>query len=387
MARRFTQPYLDSLKPTEKAYWKTDGGRKGLVIKIQTNGRKFFYFIRQRGASGVPLGEYPEVTIQLAREECGRVLERIARGEDPKPLYRRPVPKQAENPTLNELFKRYAKWFREDRAANGYDSRGLEVIVTALKDLGDMRVANVTARNVEDWRNKLKATLRPSTINRRTTGIRQLLGYAVTEGIIATNPIADMAFLEESHRETAALPRAFTEDEIKRLRSAVAKRKDYLKPLVLVALNTGARRGELFRMRWSDLLLDGPFPLLHIPKTKSGRPRDVNLNTEACKALRAWRKQKKPQPDDLVFPGADGESRLVAIKTAWATLRIKAKIPHRRFHDLRHSFVSRLLAAGVPIAVVGQLVGHSTQQMTDMYGAGAKELGGADAVGRLVNGN
>ena len=403
-AQNFTQAYLDGLQPTNKPYWKRDGACKGLCLKVQVNAGKYFYFVRQRGASPVPLGKYPEVTIKLAREECGRVLERVARSEDPKPLYRRPIPKQADNPTLNELFDEYADWFRRDRAANGYDSRGLEVIVTGLKavpgapdpkhskaravaiNLGETHIANITEYVASQWREALKHKgLRSSTINRRVTGLRQLVGYAVMRKIVPANPFGALRPLDESHRETKALPRALTIDEIRRLTLAVAKRSDYLKPLVVLALNTGARRGELFRMSWSDVTLDGENPMVLIPKAKSGRPRYINLNSAARDALTEWRARQQPDSRALIFPGADGESRMVAIKTAWGSLRCEAQIPHRRFHDLRHSFVSRLLANGVPIAVAGQLVGHSTAQMTEMYGAGASELGGARAVESLVD--
>jgi integrase len=121
---------------------------------------------------------------------------------------------------------------------------------------------------------------------------------------------------------------------------------DHIRPLVLLALNTGLRRGELFSLLWGDIDLDGRM-----------------LNTEAVTVLKAWRKQT---PGERVFPGAGGE-RLTDCKRAWATVCKIAKVTGFRFHDCRHNFASRLVQAGIDLNTVRALMGHADLKMTLRY--------------------
>jgi integrase len=149
---------------------------------------------------------------------------------------------------------------------------------------------------------------------------------------------------------------------------------------VLLALNTGLRRGELFGLLWDDVNLTAKLLIVRGDGTKSGQTRVVNLNSEAVEILRAW----KPAPvtrDALVFPGRDGERD--DLKTAWQRLLKAADITRFRFHDLRHTFASKLVMAGVDLNTVRELLGHSDLKMTIRYAHLAPAVK-ASAVERLI---
>jgi integrase len=140
---------------------------------------------------------------------------------------------------------------------------------------------------------------------------------------------------------------------------------DHLKPLVLLAINTGLRRGELFSLRWADVNLSAKVVTVVAASAKSGSKRHIPLNAEALATLEAWRERAK-STDGLVFPSIDG-ARLNNINKSWAGVIKIAGLENFKFHDLRHTFASKLVQAGVDLNTVRELLGHSEIATTLIY--------------------
>jgi integrase len=151
---------------------------------------------------------------------------------------------------------------------------------------------------------------------------------------------------------------------------------------VLLALNTGLRRGELFRLRWRDVAIDRAMLTVRGEGAKSGQTRHVPLNAEAASVLAAWR-HNAAAPPALVFPSVDPEKPLEDVKKGWGPVVRAAKIGPFRFHDLRHHFASRLVQAGVDLNTVRELLGHADIKMVLRYAHLAPETKAA-AVAKLV---
>jgi integrase len=268
---------------------------------------------------------------------------------------------------LSEIQEAYAKWYAKDRKAMGYNARSLEVLTTVLKSFEGWRALDLTHAKLKEWRDGRKGKVANSTLVRQFTALRSMLDYAAGK-FIDSNPVAGFK-LDLKTKNAPKHGKALSRDQEDRLRAAVAKRTDYLGSLVLVGLGTGMRRGELFGMRWRDVNLTAA--TIEVPKSKSGVARTVNIGVDTVEVLKAWRDGlTKPgrHDDKLVFPGADGKSQLVTIKTSWETLKTDAKIPNARFHSLRHTFATRHLNAGTPIFAVARWLGHSTEKTTEIYG-------------------
>ena len=150
--------------------------------------------------------------------------------------------------------------------------------------------------------------------------------------------------------------------------------------MILLFLHTGLRRGEVFNLTWADVDLGRANLTVRGTGAKSQQTRHVPLNTEALAVLKGWRDQTKS--DDLIFPGKNGE-RFNNIRRSWAGVLDAAKISGFRLHDLRHTFASRLVMAGVDLNTVRELLGHSDYAMTLRYAHLAPEHKAA-AVARLV---
>jgi len=155
---------------------------------------------------------------------------------------------------------------------------------------------------------------------------------------------------------------------------------DHIMPLVLLAMHTGARRGEMFSLEWSDIDLELAFMTIRAATAKSGKTRHIPLNSIAMETLISWKRQTNGSR--LVFPGKKGK-RLDNIHTAWEKLLALAEIENFRFHDLRHHFASKLVMAGVDLNTVRELLGHADLKMTLRYAHLAPKMK-AEAVARLA---
>jgi integrase len=141
---------------------------------------------------------------------------------------------------------------------------------------------------------------------------------------------------------------------------------DYLTPLVLVALNTGLRRGEMLQLRWRDVDLARNVLTVRGEGAKTGQTRHVPLNTEVAQVLTNW-KPTAPEADRFVFSSNGVTTPLTEARKARAGAIAKAKIRSFRCHDLRHTFGSKLVMAGVDLNTVRELLGHRKISMTLRY--------------------
>ena len=129
------------------------------------------------------------------------------------------------------------------------------------------------------------------------------------------------------------------------------------------ALASGRRD---FQLRWTDVdLLEPSSRCEH--RRKSSQTRYLALNADVLAALRTWQAATMSKTREHLFAGrVDGEP-LVDIKTAWLPIVKAAKLPNFTFHDLRHTFASRLVMNGVNLYTVQRLLGHADPKMTQRY--------------------
>jgi integrase len=166
--------------------------------------------------------------------------------------------------------------------------------------------------------------------------------------------------------------RRLEDGEEERLLTACDRgRTPLLKQLVVLAIETSMRRGELLGLRWEHVHLVKR--IVHLPVTKNGESRDVPLSRRATDTLTALSKHKQPGID-CVFPMSGHSVRL-----AFERLRTRAKMSDLRLHDLRHEAISRLFERGLNVAEVSAISGHKELRMLQRY----THLRAIDLVARL----
>lgn len=200
-----------------------------------------------------------------------------------------------------------------------------------------------------------------ATVNRYMASLSLLFSYAVKQlHWISENPCANLIKLKES----PGRDRILTPDEIDRLLSVCRKsRSPYLYPIVLVALTTGARQGEILNLEWKHIDFDNK--LAYLKETKNGRPRSISLSEPVLEELQKLFKKRQPLKP-LVFASKTAFGR-IDIKKAWQTALRVAGIERCRAHDMRHTFATLAAAQGASNLELATAMGHRTLQMLQRY--------------------
>jgi integrase len=194
-------------------------------------------------------------------------------------------------------------------------------------------------------------SLKPATVNRDLAVLRRLCNWAVEEEIVPANPLGRLRM--ERERRTKRPVMSVREENLLMAHAPV-----HLQRIILCALDTGMRRGEIVGERWEDVDFDNR--ILHVTRSKTpeGESRIVPLTRRLYEMLGSIRKDH-----GHVFTYDDNPVKIV--KTSWAASLRRAELRHFRFHDLRHTANSRLMLAGVMQEVRRELVGHSSQHSRD----------------------
>jgi len=229
--------------------------------------------------------------------------------------------------------------------------RYAQMIAHLNKTFGDVQLEAINPLLVERYQvMRQKDGVMTSTVNRETACLKAILYKAVDWGyyrpLDGVNPVKKVRKLQEPHYRT----RFLTDDEILRL---LAKCGPRLYPFVVMALNTGMRRGELVGLRWENTdLANG---VITLTKTKSGKKREVPINSAARQLL-----ERLPRDRETVLWCPN-------IVKEFPKAASDAKVENFRFHDLRHTFASHLVMKGVDLYIIQALLGHSTYEMTQRY--------------------
>jgi integrase len=206
--------------------------------------------------------------------------------------------------------------------------------------------------------NATPRTLAPATIRATLTLLKRICNYGAKNGLCAA-----LQFKITMPKVSGATIEDLNEEQLKQLLTAIeADTNSDARGIMLMALYTGMRRGELFKLRWDDIDFDRGF--IRIVGPKGGTDQTIPLNSAARKVLEA-----RPRTSGYIFPGEDGGQR-VTIQKALRRIREAAGLPvsFRPLHGLRHAFASRLASSGqVDMYTLQKLLTHKSPVMTQRY--------------------
>jgi integrase len=387
----------ESAQPGAKPYRIHDDRVRGLHLRVQPSGVKSYCVVHARNQTRT-LGKHPHMTLAAAREAAKKVLA------DPAGTQKRRKKADTFGAFVDGSYK---TWVTAERKAGAATVANLKA---QFGDFWNKPLSAISAFGIEKFKaDRLRKGIKPATVNRDLIRIRAALSKAVEWHLLAEHPLRGV---KPAKGADDSRVRYLDADEEKRLRKALDEREtairkarlsgnewaaergretrrvwkkdefvDHVAPLVLLALNTGLRRGELFGLTWDAVDVDRGMLTVKADTAKSGSTRHVPLNAEARDVLKRWKKQGSAE--GLVFPGIEG-GRMTNVAKSWATLMTKAKLSDFRFHDCRHHFASKLVMSGVDLYTVKTLLGHATIEMTERYSHLAPEHL-SDAVERLVS--
>lgn len=241
---------------------------------------------------------------------------------------------------------------------------------------GAIAIKDLTPALLTEWRDDLKAepfqvgknerARSEATVNRYVASLSPVLAAAADEwNWIPDNPCRKV----RKGKETKGRTRFLTNEERKRLLDACdrATETPELKIIVLLAITTGGRRGEISGLRWRDV--DLKRRRIIFQETKNGETRAAPLVGPAFEAMKEWSKVRPLDDSAFVFSGrtAKTRNRPLDFQRPWMTALKRAELEDFRFHDLRHTAASYLAMHGAGLREIADILGHKTLAMVQRY--------------------
>lgn len=272
---------------------------------------------------------------------------------------------EAKRRTVGELIDRYLRDILPTKAS----SRKQQAQYAWWKEqLGALTLADLTPALIADYRDRLAQGVTPS--GKKATPATQVRYLAALSHAL-TVAVREWGWLEDNPMRKVRRPteprgrvRFLSDAERKALLTACRESENrLLYPVVVLALATGARQGEILGLRWQDV--DFGRGVARLEQTKNGERRALPLTGHALKVLREHAKIRRLNTA-LVFPSASGKTP-ASLRKPWEAALRQAKIEDFRFHDLRHSCASYLAMNGATPSEIAGVLGHKTLAMVKRY--------------------
>ena len=288
-----------------------------------------------------------------------------------------PLPLRAPTITVGDLIDLYMAqyagrddtraqrlaWWQAKVADLTLETISDDHVHAALEHLADNPPRYFAGRDA-DGKPVMKAKrkkLAPATVNRYSAALASVLTWAIRKRIAPkgwVHPCRSVERRPENNEKTRFLSR----DERDRLLAACkASKWPRLYVLVLLALTTGARKGELLGLRWADI--DWQTRIAHVGRTKNGDAKALPLVPAALEQLQGF----KGEAAELVFASTEVPTKAYSFEPRFGQALKAAHIRGFRFHDLRHSAASHLAQNGATLLEIADLLGHRQMSMTKRY--------------------
>lgn len=376
--KKITKQAVDALKAGE-TLWdaelpgfgvRANAQSKTYILKAVLDGRQKWLTIGRHGAPWTPAS---------AREEALQLVAQTKRGVDPSGP-------NVSDLTMEELCKKYMSqhaWPHKKASSAKLDEKNIANHLLPL--LGKMNVRDVTPKHIDEAKLAIAAgktapadakkaagsqgggiTVRggKGVANRCLTLLSKMFNLAELWELRPrnTNPVPSVQRYKEQGRE-----RFLDRDEYARLGRTLEnlERNGTESVFALAAIRllmvTGARLGEIQRLRWENV--HAASSTLRLPDSKTGK-KVIRLSTSAMKILNSV---PRVAGNPFVIAGGKEGQYLVDIQRPWQRIRAKAALPGVRIHDLRHSFASMAASGGVPLPTIAKLLGHTKIEVTNRY--------------------
>lgn len=399
---------------------------RGLVLRVRKTGMMSFCLVYGRGKrytigsdvldvdqarerarkflAELELTGIDPITAQKEAEAAEKLAAEVAAAEKSKieSAAQLQAEKEVKENYLNFLDSTYRPYLASHLRGGVNNSDNVRETYNNLKnrftELHSLRLCDITSLMIEQWKQRRLEIegVSPSTINRQLNDLRACLNKAKDWGLLETNPCDKV---DSCEGDTNSIVRYLTPEEEARLRQALDIREaklrasrvsgnawradrgyelqpeitakefaDHLKPAVILSLNTGLRRGELLKLKWSSIDFERKNLTVEASTAKAGKTRHIRMNNEAIEVLKVWKSQSKVLPVKSLYVFCDDDGQpFTDMRTSWEGLLKLADIKDFRWHDLRHTFASKLVIAGVDLNKVRALLGHSDYKMTLRY--------------------
>lgn len=387
MSQRLTKRLVDRVRTNGKETSYPDATLPGFELRVKPSGTKS-YCIRYRSRSGrrvrETLGQHGAITLEQAREIAQKRLAEVTRTRALGAEFAPEVETVAELTT--RYLEEYSQQHHKPDTQAGYRLLTRRYI---LPDLGELRIDGLTRRSIASW-HRLHSRRSPTQANRMLAALKAILNWGEREELIADGAARCCKHIRKNPERPRE--RFLSTEELGRLGRAIdqAEAGRSAHPSAILGLRllilTGCRRSEILKLTWPEV--DFERRCLRLRDSKTG-PKVVPLGSAALELLE---KAPRNEGNPYVCAGSRPGSRYSNVEKPWRRIRSVAGLPDVRIHDLRHSFASVGVGAGIGLPIVGHILGHRQPATTARYAHFANEPVQraaellADAISRALSG-
>ncbi len=366
----FTEARIAGQKVPEKTGKVYDTQVKSLGLKLLPNSRRVFFW--WRSVNGKPLwktiGDSPAIQLGDARSKAQEFDIRLANWKKDDCVGVNPfkIEARAAVPTFKELTEAYIVNHLRESSLNAKRAEyGVRQMIKKRfgswldRPIDEITVADVLAVKKACGQKKYSQRAHVqfvSTLFAWSAGARDgKLNFWNVE-----NPAKDISVPKKEKRKRYLQP-----EELARYFAELEKEEHkVLRDVLVLLLATGARKGNVFEMRWQDVSFE--LERWHVPMSKSGEGYDVQLQPAALKVLER-RRREIAQIETFVFPSRSKSGHLMDVKKNWTEFRKRCGFPDVRMHDIRRTTGSYLAISGVSLQKIGRVLGHKSMGSTEIY--------------------
>jgi integrase len=356
---KLTKRSVEALPPMAKDYFVWDDEIKGFGVRIMATGNRTYQAQYRKGGRTrrISLGRHGNVTTEQARLKAREVMGLVAKGDNPA----EEIAQHRRAPSVGALCERFFETHVLENCKPTTQAEYRRAIDKFIKPaIGAFRVVDVERKDIAELHNKHRPV--PYQANRTLGVLSKMFNLAEVWGLRpdGSNPCRHVPKYREKKRE-----RFLSQGELQRLGQVLAEveAEGSETPFIVAAFRllilTGCRLGEIQTLKWSYVTLRH----MELPDTKTGARR-FPLPQAARDVLDAL---PRYVGNPYVIAGKLEGRFATDFQHPWRRIRARAGLPEVRIHDLRHTYASMAVSGGMPIQMVGRLLGHSQLQTTMRY--------------------
>jgi len=355
----FTKKSLDAisfegLPSGSKQVEFTDSYISALHLVAYQSGKKVFYcrFSYNKKKYSIRLGEHPFVVIPKARKRVAEIKSLVAEGKNPTLYYQR------QKMTFKQLaIDYYIPFSQATKKSSKSDVSKLNNHL--FPTFGNTRLMDIRKSDIREYHISIFKKLAPATANKHLALLKAMFSYAIEKEFMDHSPAVSIKAFKENNQRSRFLNK---EECISFIESANQDCNQEAAQIFLFLLATGMRLGEAMMAKFEHY--NPCNTSLHLPETKNGLGRHVNLNVMAVDIIT---NQSKLRINGYIFQGKHPGTSMSRPAKAFYRVCIDAKINNFRIHDLRHTFASIFVQSGSSLYKLQKILGHSTIKMTERY--------------------
>ncbi|MCH2250982.1 MAG: site-specific integrase [Cognatishimia sp.] len=356
---KLTKRSVEGFEVRDTSYFEWDTEIKGFGCRIMPSGTKTYQVQYRKGGRTrrASIGRHGNITADQARNRAKEIMGELSKGANPV----EEIAHHRRSPNVSALCERFFAEHAMERCkptTQGEYRRAIDLFINPA--IGSFKIVDVERKDIAELHHKFRH--KPYQANRTLGVLSKMFNLAEVWGLRpdGSNPCRHVPKYKEQKRE-----RFLSQNELQRLGQALSDSlADGTETIYVIAafrllLLTGCRLGEIQTLRWDYITESG----MELPDTKTGARR-IPLPQAARAVLSALPRE---DGNPYVIAGSVEGKYATDLQKPWRRIRKRAGLEDVRIHDLRHTYASNAVSSGMPIQMVGRLLGHSQIQTTMRY--------------------